>query len=145
MTIRQAHLSDLEQLSILFDGYRQFYQQPSDIEGARSFLHQRFSNKESVVFMAFENNEAVGFTQLYPIFSSVSLKKAWLLNDLFVCASARKKGVALSLLKAAEDHGKATGARWLLLETAHDNTKAQALYEKAGWERETAFYYRLLL
>ena len=145
MIVRRANLNDLEQLATLFDGYRQFYQQASNIEGAKSFLHDRLSRNESVVFMAVENGQAIGFTQLYPIFSSVSLKKAWLLNDLFVHESARKKGFAMALLKAAEAHGRETGARWMLLETAHDNANAQALYEKAGWERESAFYYRLLL
>jgi len=145
MIVRRANLDDLDQLAPLFDGYRQFYQQASDIESARVFLHERLSKNESVVFMAVDNEQAVGFTQLYPIFSSVSLKKAWLLNDLFVNELARKKGVALSLLRAAEAHGGETGARWMLLETAHDNTRAQALYKKAGWERESAFYYRLLL
>lgn len=145
MIVRQATLHDLEQLVPLFDGYRQFYGQPSDIEAANSFLHQRFINNESIVFIAVEDSQAIGFAQLYPIFSSVSLKNAWLLNDLFVHQSARKKGVATALLKAAEEHGRQTGARWMLLETAHDNIKAQSLYEKAGWKRETAFYYRLLL
>lgn len=129
----------------MFDRYRQFYQQPTDINAAKEFLTARLTNYESVIFIASEGEQAIGFTQLYPIFSSMSLSKAWLLNDLFVDDAARKKGVATALLSAAEKFGRQSSARWLLLETAHTNSPTQSLYEKPGWQRETAFYYRLIL
>jgi GNAT superfamily N-acetyltransferase len=143
IVIRKAIPEDLDQLVPLFDAYRQFYKQASNLEGARRFLAERMERGESVVFMAFEEERAVGFTLLYPIFSSVGMDSNWLLNDLYVEESARKKGVASQLLKTAKGWGRETGARWLMLETGVDNYAAQALYEKAGWERVEEVFYRV--
>jgi len=142
ITVRKASLADLENLVPLFDAYRQFYKQAADISGARTFLLERLENAESEVFLAFDDEKIVGFTQLYPLFSSVGMKRSWLLNDLYVEAAARKKGVGERLLEAAKAWGRETGAGWLMLETAEDNYPAQALYEKNGWERikEEVFY-----
>lgn len=142
ITIRKATLQDLERLVPLFDAYRQFYKQKEDIEGARRFLTERLERQDSVVFLAFEEDRAVGFTQLYPQFSSVGMDRNWLLNDLYVAEAARKRGVAFRLLEAARVWGRESGARWLMLETGVDNYAAQALYEKAGWSRvEEVFYH----
>lgn len=143
ITIRKATLQDLNEVSILFDAYRQFYKQPGDLIGAQEFLKERLLYNESVIFIAFNEEKAIGFTQLYPIFSSVSMKKAWLLNDLFVSHSARRSGVAEALLDAATEHGIASGAKWLLLETAADNIPAQTLYSKKGWVRTEDLFYTL--
>lgn len=140
---RKAVLEDVDQLVPLFDAYRQFYKQASDLEGARKFLTDRIERNESVVFMTFEEGNALGFTQLYPQLSSVGMDRNWLLNDLYVDAGARKIGVATQLLEAARAWGKETGARWLMLETGADNYAAQALYEKAGWHRANEIFYHL--
>jgi GNAT superfamily N-acetyltransferase len=141
-TIRPATLHDLPAVAYLFDQYRQFYKQPPDLEGAKTFLQSRLEAQESVILVALEAGEIIGFTQLYPIFSSVSMQKAWLLNDLFVLAANRGKGVATKLLEAAKQMGKNTAAKWLLLQTGADNVHAQALYEKNGWTLETDFFYQ---
>lgn len=143
IVIRKAVPEDVGQLVPLFDAYRQFYKQAPDLEGARKFLAERMERGESVVFMAFEDDRALGFTQLYPQFSSVGMDRNWLLNDLYVDERARKKGVATQLLEAARAWGHETGARWLLLETGVDNYAAQALYEKAGWSRAEDIFYHL--
>lgn len=141
ITIRKALLVDLDGLVPLFDAYRQFYKQEPDSEGARKFMAERLEKEDSVVFMAFEEGRAVGFTQLYPIFSSVGMGRSWLLNDLYVDASARKKGVGHQLLEAAKNWGRETKSRWLMLETAVDNYAAQALYEKNGWHKVDGVFY----
>jgi ribosomal protein S18 acetylase RimI-like enzyme len=143
ITVRKATLQDLDELSILFNAYRIFYKQQGDIAAAREFLSERLLSNESVIYVAFNGENAVGFTQLYPIFSSVSLKNAWLLNDLYVQPSARRSGVAETLLNMAREHGIDTGAKWLLLETARDNFPAQSLYEKNGWVRAEDIFYTL--
>ncbi|PID65673.1 MAG: GNAT family N-acetyltransferase [Gammaproteobacteria bacterium] len=141
MHITQASINNLEILGELFDSYRQFYQQASDIDAGRAFLRERIENQESVIFLATDDKgEGLGVTQLYPTFSSVSLQKRWILNDLFVAEKARKLGVANALMQAAEDCAKASGAGGLSLSTAIDNHQAQAVYEKRGWHRVTAFY-----
>ena len=93
--IRQATILDLDTLAPLFDGYRQFYGQPADLARAHDFLAERVHQHESLILLARdEHGEGLGFTQLYPLFSSVRTVRTWLLNDLFVVPSARRQGVA---------------------------------------------------
>ena len=142
MIIRRAKKKDIEDLSILFDKYRIFYKQRSDVDKARSFLKKRMKRKETVIFVAEERDELIGFTQLFPIFSSVSMKRTWLLNDLYVNEKSRGIGAATKLLGAARDFGAETNSKWLLLQTAADNFTAQKVYEKNGWVKETDLFYR---
>jgi len=142
MIIRRAKKKDIDKVSVLFDKYRIFYKQQSDIENARSFLKKRMKRKESVIFVAEERNELIGFTQLFPIFSSVSMKRTWLLNDLYVNEKARSMGAATKMLEAAKQFGIDTDSKWLILQTAADNFTAQKVYEKNGWVKETDFFYR---
>ncbi len=112
----------------LFDAYRQFYRQKPDPELARAFLSDRFRNRESVVFLALgAEGDALGFTQLYPSFSSGAARRIFILNDLFVTQEARRRGVARALLQAAADFARAEGAVRLTLSTALDNSMAQSL------------------
>ncbi len=141
ISIRQAALADIEALSVLFDGYRQFYGRDSDVPAAKKFLIERFGNGESVLFIAHDGSEPIGFTQLYPSFSSVSLGRIYVLNDLFVNELGRRKGVGAKLLAAAADFAHTVGAIRLGLSTALTNTSAQALYEAEGWERDDDFFY----
>jgi GNAT superfamily N-acetyltransferase len=139
LSIRLAQVHDLDVLAPLFDAYRQFYTQPADLPRARAFLAERFAHHESVILLAERDGEAVGFTQLYPLFSSVRTARVYLLNDLFVAASARRAGAARALLTAAADHARALGAAGMSLSTALDNAPAQALYESLGWVRDRQF------
>ena len=142
MIIRRARKKDIEQLSILFDKYRIFYKRKSDVTSAKSFLKKRMKRKESVIFVAEERKELIGFTQLFPIFSSVNMMRTWLLNDLYVNEKSRGMGIAAKLLDAAKEFGVATNSKWLLLQTAADNFTAQKVYEQNGWIKETDFFYR---
>lgn len=140
LLVRPATLHDLDTLVPLFDGYRQFYGKSADEDGAREFLIARLRLNESLILLARdEHGAALGFTQLYPLFSSVRMVRTWLLNDLFVAAHARRQGVAKALLEAAVAHAKKLGAASLTLSTAHDNLPAQALYESLGWQRDLQF------
>ncbi|QPI48649.1 GNAT family N-acetyltransferase [Massilia antarctica] len=139
--IRQAVLADLDALSVLFDGYRQFYGRESDVAAAKRFLSERIDHAESVLFIAHEGSDPIGFAQLYPSFSSVSLGRIYILNDLFIHESGRRKGVGAGLLSASIDFARTAGAIRLALSTANTNTKAQALYEAQGWERDDDFFY----
>jgi len=138
--VRQATLLDLEQLSTLFDRYRQFYGRASDVAAAREFLLARFTSKESTLLIAHEDERPVGFTQLYPSFSSVSLARIFILNDLFVSEQARRNGVASALMSAAVKFASTLGAVRLSLSTAITNDAAQALYHSAGWKRDDQFF-----
>ena len=143
MTIRQATTDDLDQLSILFAKYREFYEQPFEPGAAKQFLKERLIREESVVFIVMENEQQLGFTQLYPSFSSVRMKKIWILNDLFVSADHRQKGVARSLITHVLEYSKATGRKKVVLSTAYDNINAQKLYENLGFVREDFYNYEI--
>jgi GNAT superfamily N-acetyltransferase len=145
-TVRQATVSDVPLLTPLFDAYRQFYHQPSEPDRTRRFLLDRFEHNQSVIFIAESDAAAVGFTQLYPSFSSGALARIFILNDLFVDPSARRSGAGRALLNAATDYARCVGALRLVLSTELTNTAAQSLYEKSGWKKETGFYtYQLEL
>lgn len=141
INIYQATLKDLEGVSQLFNLYRMFYDQQSDIEGATHYISERLERQESIIFVAKEEERYIGFSQLYPTFSSISMKRAWVLNDLYVEVSARQQGVGEKLLNKAKQFAVETDAKGLSLCTAHDNYSAQKLYEKLGYVRETEYYY----
>ena len=143
MQIIKATADRLNALAALFDAYRQHYEQAPDVAGAEAFLRERLRQQDSVIYLAVDENEVIGFTQLYPVFSSIGMKKAWILNDLFVAPAARRKGAARELLAKARELGQETGSRYLMLQTHFDNEKARALYESTGWklDEEFAYYY----
>jgi ribosomal protein S18 acetylase RimI-like enzyme len=141
--ILQATLEHADLIAPLFDSYRQFYGQPSNLERGRTFIAKRLINRESVIFIAVDEasqKESLGFTQLYPSFTSVGMRRLWILNDLFVAESARGRGIATALMDKAAEYARQTAARGLILETAADNAEAQRLYEKLGWTRDELFY-----
>ena len=145
ITIFRATVAHVELAAPLFDAYRQFYKQVSDVEACKHFLRERISRNESIVFLAMLGDEAVGFMQLYPTFSSISLKPLWVLNDLFTSPTARKHGVGSALLERARQLALETGAKGLTLSTAVDNFTAQRVYERMGWKRDEGFYHYNLL
>jgi len=137
----RAALKDLDDVVPLFDGYRQFYGRRSDLAAARKFLAERIERDESVIYLAYTGpREAAGFTQLYPSFSSVSLKPLWILNDLFVRSDVRRGGAGRALLERARQHAVDTGAKGLVLSTQVMNKAAQTLYESCGWQRDDEFF-----
>jgi len=149
MKVRKATTKDLVQLSELFDGYRQFYQQKSNIDAATLFLQQRLMKGDSVIFVAATEDQRsvgklLGFTQLYPSFSSVSLQRLWVLNDLFVGVDARKMGVAKALIDASFHWAQITDSKGLALETDSDNIKAQKLYAKLNFIKQDSTYHYFL-
>ncbi|MBT8245813.1 MAG: GNAT family N-acetyltransferase [Winogradskyella sp.] len=103
MNIYKADISYLEDLIPLFDGYRLFYKQKSDLDGVRHFLNERLQKEDSVIFIAYINQQPVGFTQLYHLFSSVSMQQLYLLNDLFVLGNYRGKGIGEALINANQE------------------------------------------
>lgn len=138
--ISRAGAADLADLARLFDAYRMFYGQPSEPTKASAFISDRLSQEDSVILLARdEDGSALGFTQLYPTFSSIACRRAFVLNDLYINEAARGRGVARALLVAARAHAVEVGAAYISLETAVDNTRAQALYESFGFRRDTQF------
>lgn len=141
--VRRASTDDAAALAPLFDAYRAFYRQSTDVAGAAAFLRERLERDESVVFVAeAEGAQLLGFVQLYPTFSSTTTPpgKLWLLNDLYVVETERRRGVGRALMERAERLARETGAVGLTLSTAVDNLRAQRLYEATDYRRETVFF-----
>lgn len=149
--IKRIGLTEAQLVAGLFNQYRIFYNQFSDIGMAKAFIDERLQQNESIIFVAIdtEKQQAIGFTQLYPKYSSVRLSKNWILNDLYVDANYRKQGVGEKLIKTAMEFAKTTGATFVQLETAVDNYTAQHLYESIGFVKqandEDFFLYKIVL
>ena len=143
-TVVRAGTEHTQQVADLFDDYRVFYGRPSDVNAARMFVAERLAKKDSIIYLAHTRSGGakipLGFTQLYPSFSSVSMKRLWILNDLYVAAEGRRQGVGRALIDHARQLAVETGAKGLILETAIDNTSAQALYDSYGFVRDTEFH-----
>ncbi len=133
--IKKINSLESEIVIELFDKYRLFYKQPSDIELAKTYIKERLEQNEAQIYVAFvkENSKPIGFTLLYPKFSSVSAKKNWHIGDLYVETNQRKKGVGEKLLNTALHFAKNEGANFISLNTATDNYSAQKLYENFGF------------
>lgn len=141
MELRRAGPGDVEALAPLFDAYRQFYELPSDIAVARSYLAERLARDEAIIFLAEEGGKTLGFILLYAMFSSLIPGPILILNDLFVVPQARGRNVGHALLERARRHAVETGARRIELATHMDNRGAQRLYESLGYKRDVHFYY----
>lgn len=144
MRIVEATLEQMDELAALFNAYRMFYRKPDDPEGAKIFLSERMKQKESIIFIAVENDGTVtGFVQLYPLFSSTRMKRWWLLNDLFVRPDFRRNGISRLLIERCKALAMETGAAGLSLETEKSNHIGNQLYPDAGFELDTEhnFYF----
>jgi GNAT superfamily N-acetyltransferase len=137
----RADASHIDKIASLFDAYRGFYGQPSNLPQSRHFIAERIARDESVIFYAEDaNGEALGFVQMFPTFSSIDAHRTWLLGDLFTAPAARGKGVGRLLMNTARDFARLTGAKGMTLETATDNHSAQRLYEALGYVRDPGYY-----
>jgi ribosomal protein S18 acetylase RimI-like enzyme len=137
ITFKQITLAEADLVVNLFNQYRIFYKQFSDIGMAKAFIEARLQHNESIIFIAINaNGTPVGFTQLYPTYSSARMTKNWILNDLFVDADHRKLGIGEGLIKTAMKFAKTQGATFLQLETSFDNFTAQSLYETIGFKKQ---------
>ncbi len=140
--IREAKLSDIKHVALLFDQYRVFYKKESDIEAAIIFLSERLASNESILFIAEKADQnIVGFTQLYPSFSSTRMKRLWILNDLFVSETHRGKGISKSLLNKAKEWCIVTDGCGVILETDKSNTIGNKLYPSVGFNQDEEHNY----
>jgi ribosomal protein S18 acetylase RimI-like enzyme len=143
--IRAATLADLADVTRLYIAYRVFYGEPPREDAAREFIRDRIHRDAGEYFLAWHPDhlhaQPVAFMHLMPSTNTLAMRPLWFLEDLYVEPSARKQGIAASLLRHAEEFARAGGAERLTLATAHDNQAAQSLYRKLGYVREDHFWY----
>jgi ribosomal protein S18 acetylase RimI-like enzyme len=141
MEIVRATERHLEGVARLFDLYRQFYECDADIELATRFISARIKNGDSVIFAALEDDEAVGFVQIYRSFCSVEAIRIFILYDLYVDAGHRQSGIGEHLMNRATELAREEGVSRIDLLTAFDNLAGQHLYEKLGYKRDGENFY----
>lgn len=141
-----ATLDHLDDLVPLFDAYRVFYKQDSDLQKARTFLSERMYLRESVIFLAYLDSIPVGFTQLYPSFSSTTAQRIWILNDLYIVPNLRGKRIGSLLIQKAKSFAEQFQAGGLTLATSKSNLSGQKLYEREGFKLDDEYldYYWLV-
>ena len=135
MKIIKATTIHLGDLVPLFDGYRVFYRQASNIKDVRVFLNERLTKQDSVIYIAYIDDIAVGFTQLYFLFSSVSMKPMYLLNDLYIDSNFRNKNIGKALIHKAKALCIEKGYKGLSIQTEKTNP-AQHLYQREGFVKD---------
>lgn len=141
MEIKIGTINDLENIVAIIKQYRHFYGvEEQNIEDIKRFEEDRIKNNQSKIFLAMKGDVAIGFIQLYPSYSTVSLKPQWILNDLYVAEGERHKGVAKSLMNAVMEHFK-TSAKGFILVTDKTNSTAKSFYESCGWETGEYDFY----
>ncbi|GGH27615.1 GNAT family N-acetyltransferase [Sphingobacterium alkalisoli] len=134
MDVIEIGLENQELVNKLFDAYRMFYGQESDVKTGATFITERLVRQETVIFVAMIGEEPVGFVQLYPKFSSARLQKDWILNDLYVLKRFRRQGVGEALINSSLTFAREAGASFMQLSTAFDNHTARRLYERLGFQ-----------
>jgi GNAT superfamily N-acetyltransferase len=139
VTIAQASPADLDAVAPLFDAYRAFFAGPDDLARSRSFLKDRLHVRDSVVFVARSDAQAIGFIQLYPLWSSWYCRKIWFLSDLYVREQSRKHGVGRRLVKRAIDHALETGASSMMVELPQREPHLEQFYASLGFGKDPIF------
>lgn len=132
-SVRVAGPDDLDAVTALFVGYLDFYRVDAEPGRARAFMAERLVASDGVVLLAESDGRAVGLAQCYRTWSSLSMSRAWVLNDLFVAPDARGTGAGRALLREVQARAAADGASYVALETARDNHRARTLYESEGF------------
>ena len=137
---------DLPELLPLMRGYCDFYRaEPSDdalVAMSRALIAD--PEHEGLQLIARdERSEAVGFATIFWSWSTQRAARIGVMNDLFVTADARGRGVAEALIAACVEHCRARDAAVLSWQTAKDNTRAQAVYERVGAQRAEWVDYHL--
>jgi GNAT superfamily N-acetyltransferase len=141
LTIKQATIQDLSKLVPIFDDYREYFNQTKNPVMVEQFLFEKFEHLESVIFIAQQQEKVVGFAQLYPIFSSLTLQRVWLLNDFFIAEEYRGSGVGTQLFTEVKEYTLLTRSKGIELSVEHTNKKAWSFWEKQGFKMDQEFRY----
>jgi GNAT superfamily N-acetyltransferase len=145
MEITRVGEGDLEQLLPLMRAYCDFYEvSPPDerlLALSRSLIDD--PDREGVQLIARDRDRAMGFATIYWSWSTTSAERIGVMNDLFVAPEARGTGTAEALIAACRAECGSRGAGKLTWQTALDNDRAKAVYDRIGATREQWLDYWL--
>jgi GNAT superfamily N-acetyltransferase len=138
--------ADLGELLPLMRGYADFYAvSPADealLELSRALIADPV--KEGMQFLARDDaGRAIGFATVYWLWSTTSATRIGLMNDLFVAPEGRGRGAAEALIERCRTACRERGASKLTWQTAKDNARAQAVYDRIGGTRSEWLDYSL--
>jgi GNAT superfamily N-acetyltransferase len=108
MHIRLATEIDIESLTLLFNQYRQSLGQASQLAKCRQFISNRLSESDTMIFIASDDSQPLGFLQLYPSYSSLLLTPVWYFDDVYVIEAYRGEGIAKQLIEKAKSLANST-------------------------------------
>jgi len=137
--IRRVGPEDLDDLLPLMRAYCDFYNvYPSDEDllGLSEALIDDPEREGLQLIARDPDGNAGGFATIYWTWSTTSASRIGVMNDLFVAAEARGSGLAEELIDACRAECARRGARRLTWQTAPDNLRAQAVYDRVGGTRE---------
>jgi len=137
--IARATLADVAAIAPLFDAYRAFFTGGNRLDESRAFLEERIARDESVVFLARDGDEAAGFIQLYPLWSSWYCRRIWFLSDLYVREDARKRGVGRRLVERVIEYARETNAASVMVELPRREPHLEEFYRRLGFGRDEVF------
>jgi GNAT superfamily N-acetyltransferase len=137
---------DLPELLTLMRGYCDFYEVAPSDEALLAMSRTLIADpaREGMQLLARDaRGTAIGFATIFWSWSTVSAARIGVMNDLFVAQGARGTGVADELIAACRDRCRRHGAARLTWQTALDNHRAQAVYERVGGQRSQWLDYEL--
>lgn len=144
--ITRAGRDDLDDLLPLVRAYCDFYEvSPSDEDLLRlSAALIDDPEREGVQLIAREpDGTAAGFATIFWSWSTSDAARIGVMNDLFVAERARGQGLAERLIEACRAECARRGAGRLTWQTALDNARAQAVYDRMGATQERWLDYWL--
>ncbi len=145
-SIELVRESDLAELLPLMRGYCDFYEvDPTDaalLELSQALIAD--PAQEGLQLIARDTRGlAVGFSTVYWSWSTSRAARIGVMNDLYVDPRARGRGLADRLIAACLECCGERGAVELEWQTALDNQRAQAVYDRVGGVRERWLSYTL--
>ncbi|PNZ39544.1 GNAT family N-acetyltransferase [Mammaliicoccus vitulinus] len=141
MNISRLQVNEVNKIIPIFNEYRVYFGEQSDIDAAERFLYENLSSDNAVIFIAEDNDDVIGFIQLYTMLSSMKMSELLIINDLYLTAKARGQRIGEKLMHQVFKYGKENGYETIYLETEKSNIGGNRLYTKLGMQIDDEHNY----
>ena len=138
--IKPASLLHIDKILPLFSSYAKFSNIVRDEESYREFLTQQINSENTLILVAFIEQKAVAFLQVFKVHSTLAMKQSWLLNDLFVDIQYRRIKIATKLIQFLFEFAQANKVFSVKLTTEKTNFAAISLYQSQSFEQIDSHY-----